>query len=325
MLNSKCTKIVWMVWLLIVGAASASIVMAAENGALNYPAGSPGIFVGRFPPIPGLFVIAQTSHMTSDALYDDNGDKEEGEDFEMEAWAQTFRFLASYPRKLWGASLYSQLVVPIVNVSTSLSANTPGGKINIFDDDDTGIGNITISPLVLNWHRPENDHHYTVGVDFVLEQGAAYDESNDVNAGTGYATIIPTAAYRFDRPDGPDLGIRANLMINLQNDATHYDTGDMLAFDFVAGWNFGNWKAGIVGGYTHQYGDDEAGKDYPHPANGKLRTLTMGPSIAFSNGPLTININYQKGVLAENASMNDAFWLNLALPLYVPPSARPKN
>lgn len=323
MLSSKWIKPTLFALLISIGMTLPCLSIAAENGALNYPAGSPGVMIGEFPPIPGLFLAAQTSFTTSDALYDGNGDEIEGSDFEMDVWVETFRFIASYPKQLWGARLYSQLVVPVVMIDNSLTISTRDYSVEVFDDDDTGLGNITVSPILLNWQKPESHQYFTAGMDVVFEAGGSYDKDNSVNAATGYNTIIPVAAYRYDDPEGLDIGIKANLMFNLENSNTDYDTGDMIAFDFMAGWNVGQWKFGLVGGYTDQYEPDQyRGNDVD---DSDMRSLLMGPSVTYSAGPLMININVQKGLIAENTSKNDSYWVNIAVPLYVPNPPMPKE
>lgn len=294
---------------------------AAEPGALNYPAGSPGVFLGEFPPLPGLFMVAQTTYTTSDALYDSDGDKINDTKFKLNTWVETFRFLASYPQKLWGANLYSQLVLPVVNVESKLSVRTPVGRHRIYDGEDSGLANITVSPLIMNWQLQESHQYFTLGLDIALEWGASYDDDKAVNAGTGYTTFIPVLAYRYDNPNGLDVGVKANFMFNLENDSTDYDTGDMIALDLYAGWNFGKWKLGAMGAYTDQF---ESDKVHGHTVkNSDIRMFNVGPSISYVAGPVIFNFNYQKGVTAENISKNDFFWFNIALPLYVPESYRP--
>ena len=288
--------------------------VAAESGAVNYPAGSPGTLVGEFPSIPGLFGVSQTSYTTSKGLYDNDGDKIN--DFEMDAWAETFRLVASYPTKFLGANLYSQLVIPVVKLENSLTVSTPGGPFEVFDDSDSGLGNIIISPLIMNWHKPDSNSYYTIGLDIATTWGASYDADKPVNVATGYSSFIPVLAYRYDVPNGIDLGVRASYLINQENSDTDYDSGDMLCLDLFGGWNFGKWQVGITGGYTQQLTDDEQNGN--EIDNHRMKLLQLGPSITYMNGPMIIEVNYQKGLLAENTSKNDSFWLNFTLPLYVP-------
>lgn len=323
MFKSKCLRIVMMSLSIVLMAAATSPIKAAEPGNINYIPGAPGSFIGEFPPIPGLFMVSQTSFVTADALHDSSGNKIEEDDYSFDAWIQTFRFVASYPTKLWGAHIYSQLVVPVVlDLESSLTVNTPFGPYNVFDDDTSGVSNLSLAPLIMNWQEHGSPHYYTLGLDFVMK-GSTYDSDKALNPSTGYMSFIPIAAYRYDDPDGLDLGIKANILFNLKNDDTDYKTGDMIAFESLAGWNFGKWKAGVLANYTQQIEKDKVGGT--KMSDSEYRFMNMGPFLTYTNGPLIVNINYQKSVIAENTSNSDSFWVNFTLPLYVPKSAIPKG
>ncbi len=289
--------------------------MAAESGPVNYPAGSPGALVGEFPPIPGLFFVSQTSFVSGRGLFD--GDGNEVGDFEMDAWAETFRFLASYPTTILGANVYSQLVLPIAKVDQSFSMH----GFSIGDDKDAGLSNVTVTPLLLNWHR--GNSHYTVGLDIALK-GFNYDEDNFTNVATGYNSVIPVVAYRYDKPNGLDIGGRASIVYNFENSDTDYKSGALLALDLFGGWNFGKWQVGITGGYTQQLSDD-SGSGYDaleamhQVSNGnRMKELKLGPSITYNSGPMIFEVNYQRGLIAENTIKSDSIWFNFTMPLYVP-------
>ncbi len=325
MIKSKCLRIVLMSFSIVFMTAATSPIMAAEPGNINYIAGAPGPFLGEFPPIPGVFMVSQTSYITSDALYDNSGDEIDDFDYELNAWIQTFRFVGSYPKKLWGANIYSQLVVPIVlNLESSLSVDThsPAGMLKLYDDDTSGLSNLTISPLIMNWQEHGSPHYYTLGMDIILK-GTSYDSDKDVNSSTGYMSFMPVAAYRYDDPDGLDIGVKANLLFNLKNDDTDYETGNMVAFESLAGWNFGKWKAGVLLNYTQQMEKDKV--DGVETADSEYRFMNIGPHITYISGPIIFNVNYQKSVLVENTSNTDSFWVNFTLPLFVPKSAIPKG
>ncbi|MFV0439586.1 MAG: transporter [Desulfopila sp.] len=317
MLKSKRNTICILATNLLLGTLVINPTPAAEPGTINYPAGSPGPFLGKFPPIPGLFAVAQTSYTSADALYDKDGDKIHADDFQLDIWVQTFRFVASYPWQLGGANLYSQFVLPLVfDVHSSLSVDTPYGKFDLFDGHDAGLSNLVVSPLIMNWQEKDSPHYFTLGLDIILAAGASYDEDNAVNAGTGYTTYMPIAAYRYDKPNGLDAGIKVNYLFNRKNGDTDYHTGDMIAIESIVGWNFGNWKVSTLANYTDQLEDDKIGG--AKQKDSQYRYMNVGPSITFSAGPMIFNLNCQFGVLAENTSMNNSFWFNFTVPLYVP-------
>ncbi len=286
-------------------------VNAAEDGPLNNIAGAPGSLIGSLPPIPGLFLVSQTAYTTSRGLFDADGD--EIGDFNMDVWSETFRILATYPTKIFGANIHSQLVLPFVSVDEDFSYSpSPFFSIDV-DDSASGLANVTVSPLILNWHKGYS--HYTLGFDITLK-GFDYDEEDPVNVATGYNSYTPVVAYRYDDPNGLDLGIKASFLFNQKNSDTNYKTGNILMLDMFAGWDFGKWQVGVVGGYTQQVSDDKQGgaKISDH----KTKTLTVGPCLTYNFGPIMAELNYQRGLIAENASKNDSVWLNITLPLYVP-------
>ncbi|MDA9520583.1 hypothetical protein XI06_09445 [Bradyrhizobium sp. CCBAU 11434] len=304
--------------MLMAGAVNGA--MAAENGVTNYPAGSPGIFVGAFPPIPGLFAISQTNYTSANGLYDGSGNKLPIP-FQLSAVSETVRFLASYPGEFFGAHVYSQLVVPYVHLDNS----NPGGTFQA-----NGFANLTISPVILNWALSPTQS-VTLGLDIMPNTGT-YSPNKPLNVGTNYTTISPTVAYRYADPKGFEFAVAPRLLINGTNSESvnpftqmmqQYKSGDALVVDFTAGYNFGKWKAGIVGGYTQQYTDDTVNGIKAFNAAGiqdgnRLRSLNFGPSLSYDLGTMQINLNYQHTFYVENGTKADTVWANLAFPIWVP-------
>ena len=292
------------------GAWLSTAAQAAENGVLNYPAGAPAVFLGQFPPIPGLFMASQTTYSYADALYDLKGNKL-AVPFKLSAESETFRFLASWPADLFGAHLLSQLVVPMVN----LDLTTPLGP-----DSGTGLANLTISPLIMTWTK-DQFHHFTLGLDIATDAASYRTISvfgNTItrpgSVGNGYSSFMPTVAYRYDNPTGFDFGIAPRLSFNTKNTTTNYQTGTALLVDLEAGYNIGKWKFGVAGGYTQQLEDDTL--------NGvnignRLKQFALGPSVTYTTMPYIFNLNWQPGLYAENGARVSSIWANFALPLSV--------
>ncbi|WP_410051618.1 transporter [Bradyrhizobium sp. SZCCHNR2017] len=292
---------------------------AAENGTTNYPAGSPGVFISAFPPIPGLFAISQTNYTSSNGLYDGQGSKLPI-NFKLSAVSETMRFLASYPGDFFGAHIYSQLVVPYVHLESS----NPGGSFQA-----NGFANPTFSPIILNWVSPMQS--FTLGLDIMPNIGT-YSARQPLNVGTNYTTISPVLAYRYADPKGLEVAVSPRLLLNNTNTDSvnaftqltqQYRSGDALVVDFAAGYNIGAWKFGVVGGYTHQYQDDKVNGmkafNFAGVQDGnRLRSINAGPSLTYNAGPYQININYQHTFYVENGSRGDTVWANLAFPIWVP-------
>ncbi len=283
--------------------------LAAENGVLNYPAGAPAIFIGAFPPMPGLFMASQSTYTYADALYNSKGNKL-AVPFKLAAESETFRFLASYSAELFGAHLLSQLVVPMVHLDLKVPNFGPGPAS--FSDSGTGFGNITISPLIMSWNLSRTQH-VALGLDIATE-AATYSATKIASVGNGYTSFMPTLAYRYDDPTGFDIGIAPRLVFNTLNSTTNYQTGTALIVDLEAGYNVGKWKLGVAGGYTQQLEDNSV--------NGvnignRLKQFALGPSITYTSLPYIFNLNWQPSLYAENGAAVSSIWANVALPLSV--------
>src|SRR5262249_49804558 len=155
--------------------------------------------------------------------------------FNLTAYAETARLLAAYPGELFGAKVYSQVVLPFVHLDIDAFGNSQTAN---------GLANVTVTPFILNWTRDE--HHFSAALDIVTSW-AQYDPAK-LSVGTGYSSFIPTVGYRYDVPNGFDFGFLARLEFNTENDATNYRSGTALMIDGVIGWNFGPWKIGAVAG-----------------------------------------------------------------------------
>ncbi|CCE01427.1 transporter [Bradyrhizobium sp. STM 3809] len=293
---------------------------AAENGTTNYPAGSPGVFIGTMPPIPGLFAISQTSYTSANGLYDGQGNKLPI-NFKLSSVSETMRFLASYPGEFFGAHVYSQLVIPFVHLESS----NPAGSFQA-----NGLANITFSPVILRWALSPAQS-VTVGLDLMPNTGT-YSARQPLNVGTNYTTISPVVAYRYADPKGFEFAVSPRLLLNGTNTESvnaftqltqQYRSGDALVVDFNAGYNIGAWKLGVVGGYTHQYQDDKINGVKAFNLAGvqdgnRLKSLNFGPSLTYDGGAFQLNVNYQHTFHVENGSRGDTVWANLAFPIFVP-------
>jgi hypothetical protein len=282
-------------------------VHALEGGISPYPVGASGAAIASMPPIAGLFVREQFSYRASNGLYDNNGDKMPVP-FQSSSFAATTRLIAAYPLTWFGAKVYSQVVLPAVSLDLDVAGSS--GRYN-------GLSNVTLSPAILQW-RLLPHLSAIAGLDVALANGPY--SSTRPSVAVGYTSVQPVLALRYNEPNGPDVGLLTRFMWNRTNGDTGYRSGDGLVTDFSAGWNFGKWKLGVVGGYLNQYEDDK--RQGVVVKDNRSRSLGIGPSIVYDAGPLNINLNYQHGFYAANTSKSHALWLNFSFPLWARPPAQ---
>lgn len=151
-----------------------------------------------------------------------------------------------------------------------------------------------------------------MGLDIATESGSYSPTKPSV--AVGYTSIQPVVSVRYDNPLGLDIGLSNRFLLNMKNSETGYRSGDGYVGEFIAGWNFGKWKLGVVGAYLNQYTDDQ--ENGTSIAANRSRSFAIGPSIVYDFGPVNINLNYQQGLYAANTSKGNAVWLNIAIPLW---------
>jgi len=273
---------------------------AFEGGVSPYPAGAVGTNIADLPPIPGLFALEQFNYSFANGLYGNDG-KKLPIPFSTSVYSATTRLLVSYPFQLLGANVYTQLVIPVVSLHTSVEGQS---------STQNGLSNITLTPVLLQWHLTQN-LAIASGIDVAFETGSYSPAKSSV--AVGYTSVQPVISVRYNVPNGIDVGVANRFLLNEKNGATNYTSGDGYISEFAAGWNFGPWKLGVVGAYLNQFSDDKS--DGVNVGN-RMRTFGIGPSLVYSARTWNINLNYQQGVYAANTAKSNNVWLNIAIPLW---------
>jgi len=126
-------------WLALMGMPAAH----AKEGADQYPNGAESWFAGATPP-PGFYFVNYFGYYTGE-LRNASGDKVVlgGATPQVDATFDAFRFLEMTRFKILGANYGVHAVVPVVYQSMNLNGR----------NSTTGVGDITIDPFILGWHR----------------------------------------------------------------------------------------------------------------------------------------------------------------------------
>jgi len=274
--------------------------IAFEGDVSPYPAGAVGTNIANLPPIPGLFALQQFNYSFANGLYGNDGNKLPVP-FRSSVYSATTRLLVAYPFQLLGANVYTQLVIPVVSLHTSVFGQS---------STQNGLSNITLTPVLLQWHLTQN-LAIASGIDVAFETGSYSPAKSSV--AVGYTSVQPVISIRYNVPNGIDVGLANRFLLNQKNGATNYTSGDGYVGEFTAGWNFGPWKLGVVGAYVNQFSDDKA--DGVNVGN-RMRTFGIGPSLVYDARSWSVNLNYQQGVYAANTAKSNNVWLNIAIPLW---------
>ncbi len=268
----------------------------AKEGGDQYPNGAENWFAGAVPP-PGNYFINYFGNYSAHPYAGSN----KVDAVKVNAWFDAMRFLQVTNQKVAGADWAWHVIVPLVK----LSVETPGGKFK-----KSGLGDITINPMILAWHSPEI--HQAVGLDINLPTGR-YDKNDVANLGTNYYSVEPIYAISYLGQNGWEVSGKFMYNIKTKNKDTDYKSGDEFHFDYLVGKNFGPWGVGLSGYYVKQ---TTADKLNGREIGNKGEVFSIGPSVKYSTkGGVTLVGQWQRETNVENRTGGDKVWLKLILPL----------
>jgi hypothetical protein len=204
----------------------------------------------------------------------------------------------SLDTKLWGGQPAFNVNVPIPDISLSYTAVSPPIEGTAFEDETSGIGDLSFTGLV-GWSK--GNLHYSAAFTVYAPTGD-YDTAtidvpsrsiDAVSVGKNVWSFQPTVAATYLNPEnGFEVSGAASLLFSTKNDDTEYQTAPALQLEAAvvqrirSGWGFG------LTGYAYQQLDDDSGdgaditRDFLGANSLKARVFGAGPMIVYSGGKL---------------------------------------
>ncbi|CAM5789040.1 SphA family protein [Castellaniella caeni] len=288
----------------------------AKEGADQYPNGAENWLAGAVPP-PGSYFLNYAGYY-SGKLRDGNGDKVGGAS--VDAWFDALRFIHITEHQILGGNWGWHIIAPLVHQRIRMG----GGA-----DTESSLGDITISPFILSWHR--GSWHWVAALDVYAPTGDYHSGEPRRSIGANYWSFEPVFAATYLNAQGWEAS--AKFMYNMKTTNTSfspvkggpkmdYRSGDEFHADFLLGKHFGPWAVGVSGYYLQQTTNDELDGQAISPALGpwsegrKGRVLAFGPSVNYTTKKgLQLTAQWQHETLVENRFGGDKFWLKLVMPL----------
>lgn len=293
----------WILRACLVAVAWVSATALAKEGGDQYPNGAENWFAGAVPP-PGDYFINYFGHV-SGTLRDGSGNKvvaPNGKDISLSATFDALRYVKVTNTTLLGASYGWAAILPIVDLSID-AAGAKAGR--------TGIGDATITPLILAWHSPE--WHHAVGLDLNLPTGAF--NRNDPpgrNIGANYYSIEPVFGVTYLGKDGWEVSGKFMYNWKTKNKDTDYQSGDEFHMDYLVGKHLGPWSVGLSGYYLKQLTDDKQGGVKVGTDGNRGQVFAIGPSIKYETAKHShLIFQWQHESNVENRFKGDKLWFKL--------------
>ncbi|GAB6112778.1 SphA family protein [Desulfomicrobium salsuginis] len=258
---------------LLFAAMTAALLMTgsmALAGSGHYVSGAEGIKGATLPP-QGVYWRMYNLFYTADDLRDKHGDEIDA-DFDVNVYALVNRLVYSSDLEILGANVVADICVPLVYTDISMKA----GGMSLFDDNEFGLGDILIEPVILAWHGPRYDAALGVGV--YLPTGD-FDADEPASPGKGFWTGMFTAGATlyFDEARTWSASVLSRYEIHSEQDDTDVTYGD----DFHFEWGLGKtvakiWDVGLAGYCRWQVTDDSG----PGTTDDREEAYAVGPEVS---------------------------------------------
>ncbi|MFE8032944.1 SphA family protein [Thiohalocapsa marina] len=268
----------------------------AKEGADQYPNGAEGFMAGALPP-PGTYFLNYAGYYSGDR-YDSNGDKVKG--VSVEAWFDAPRIVHVTQQQFLGASYGFAALLPIVRQEIS----TPGG-----DELVTGIGDMSITPVLLGWHWPE--FHMIAALDIFAPTGT-YDKNNPARSiGANYWTFEPVLAFTYLNKQGWEASTKLMYSLRTENDATDYRSGNEFHMDYTLARHVGSWAFGLGGYYVKQVEEDELNGTRLRDSEGQV--FAFGPQVKYDYKNMSFIGKWHHETEVENRFGGDKLWFKFVM------------
>jgi len=280
------------------GAVLSQPAFATEGGGSSYGHGSEG-FLDAFPP--GVHFVNYTQFYEAGKSLDNSG-KETAPGFKARATANITRIMYTNDLHPFGATFSSHILVPIVDVYVNTA--TPAGS-----DSRSGLGDITIAPVMLGWHS--RNYHLITGVDITMPTGT-YDKTRIANPGRNYWDIQPNFIASYTGDGGFQAFGKFMYDFNTKNTDAGYQSGQEFHIDYGFSQKVNLFTQDFqlgMGGYAYQQTTkDEADTGYQGQVYGKGRVFAIGPQIEYLYKNMSFDLKFQKEFEARNRTEGDKFW-----------------
>ncbi len=172
--------------------------------------------------------------------------------------------------------------IPWLSMDISADVQTGGQTVGL-EDKETGLGDIILMPVMLNYaHSANLNSNYRIA--FYAPTGS-YEVGRLANTGKNFWTIEPTAAVVYlGKENGIEASLFAGVDFNFENSDTSYKSGTQGHLEGTLAQHFpfsnGVASGGLTGGLYRQItGDSGEGAYF---GEFKARAHNIGPVISYA-------------------------------------------
>jgi hypothetical protein len=286
-------------------AASTVPACAVEDALSPYLKGATAFMAGFVPPQPGAYVTTTYYYYSGTATAEvRNGNVELGIDTTLNGGLLTATFVTDW--KVLGGQYAFGVTTGYVGLGLDATISTGLGDKQVSLSND-GIADTIVTPVMLGWH--DGNLHWDVAMSVYIPTGS-YDTGGLSISKNVWGFFPQLGMTYFDPKSGWDVSGMLTYVTLTRNDATDYQSGDLLQFDWGVGKHFGHegaWEIGVAGNLVEQIGPDTGSGAKLGPF--KAESFGLGPALTYRTEvghlPLNLGVRWEHDVAAHNTLDGD--------------------
>jgi hypothetical protein len=135
----------------------------------------------------------------------------------------------TFENTFWGGAHYTAAIaIPYTSLDISGNARLPGGGTRSIKNSVSGLGDITLLPVMLAWKKEAWQFNAMLPV---YTPTGSYEDGRLGNPGLNYWTVDPTFGFLYSSKKGFNAMLHMGYAINSENNATDYQSGSMIHFE----------------------------------------------------------------------------------------------
>lgn len=301
--------------------AVATVLRAEEGASGHYAPGAAASFIDALPGRPAWAMANYLMYYEGSAggsqRIPSGGQVTAG--LNSQAWADSVLALRETDVKLLGGSYAFAVVIPVVKVEVEGEVRGPLGNTFRASDRASGIGDITLYPIMIGWAKGDLKYDVRLGV---YAPTGDYETGQLANVGKNFWTVEPSAAVSWlSSKIGLEVTAFAGLAFNTRNDATDYNSGDVFHLDVTVAEHLPLGGLGVIGVgasafyYQQITGDSGSGADVLGDMKGQ--TVGVGPVVSLitkiGKADLVAELKWLPELEVENRLKGDYGWLKVGV------------
>ena len=285
--------------------ASGSPAGAVETGLSIYLKGATAFMSGILPPDPGAYVTSTYYFYdgTADSEVRD-GKIELGVEAKLNAGLLGSTFVTDW--HFLGGQYAMGVTIDYLGLNLDATVQSQLGNREVELGND-GIGDSIVTPIILGWH--DGNLHWNTSLSVFVPTGSY--SKNELNVGRNVWGFFPQFSMTyFDPKNGLDISGTLTYVTMTENNATDYQSGDIVHLDWAVGEHFGAkgaWEAGIAGNLVEQISPDSGSGAVLGPF--KAQSFGLGPAVSYQtvlgHVPVNFGVRWEHDLMHHNTFDGD--------------------